>query len=316
MDFPLLSVVIPMHNEEENAAGLIAALDAALKDIDYEAVIVDDGSRDSTVLRLMEAATPRVRIVELARNYGQTAATKAGIDAAHGEYIALMDGDLQNDPTDIPEMLRSVEGGEADVVIGSRARRKDNFFRRKLPSRIANFLIRALTGLKISDQGCSLKLFKAEALKRLELHGDMHRFIAVLAHLDGNRIKEVPVRHHPRLHGKTKYGLGRTTRVVSDILLIVFFMRFMRRPMHLFGTIGVGLTLVGGLVESYLLALKISGESVGGRPLFFVGILFLVAGVQFITTGFVAEMLLRTYYAPGGGRTSYALKNDNNVRRR
>lgn len=311
MSSPRLSVVIPMHNEEENAARLVTALDAALKDIDYEVVFVDDGSRDATVLKLKEAANDKCRILELARNYGQTAATAAGIDAAQGDFIALMDGDLQNDPDDIPDMLRRLQDDEADVIVGSRAKRRDNFFHRTLPSRIANFLIRKLTGLKVSDHGCALKLFKADALKRLELHGDMHRFIAVLAHLDGNRIKEIPVRHHARQYGKTKYGLGRTTRVISDIMLIVFFMRFMRRPMHLFGTIGAAMVGLGGVIETYLLACKLTGEDIGGRPLFFVGIVCLIGGVQFITSGFVAEMLLRTYYAAGNGRRPYTIRSGN-----
>jgi glycosyltransferase involved in cell wall biosynthesis len=307
---PRLSVVVPLHNEEDNVFPLVEAIETALKDVDYEAVFVDDGSTDNTVKYLRKAANPRCRIVEFARNFGQTAAMSAGIDRARGEYIVTMDGDLQNDPADIPHMLALAEQGEADIIVGSRVERKDNFFHRTLPSRIANKMIRYITKLDVSDHGCSLKLFRADVAKRLELYGELHRFIAVLAYLDGSRVKEIPVRHHARKFGKTKYGLGRILRVASDMMLIFFLMRFLRRPMHLFGTLGVALLGTGGLIESYLLLLKAFGEDIGDRPLFFVGILCLMGGVQLITTGFLAELLMRTYYGNGKARTPYQVKGE------
>lgn len=310
---PRLSVVVPLHNEEDNVALLVEEIDKALGDLDYEAIFVDDGSTDDTVIRLRAAAGPRCRVLCFSRNFGQTAAMAAGIDHAAGSYIALMDGDLQNDPTDIPSMLRMAERGEADIVVGSRVNRQDNLFHRKFPSRVANKIIRFITKLEVSDHGCSLKLFKAETAKRLELYGELHRFIAVLAHLDGSRVKEVPVKHHARRYGKTKYGLGRVIRVTSDMMLIYFLMRFLRRPMHLFGSIGVTLLAFGGLIETYLLALKITGEDIADRPLFFVGMLFITGGVQFITTGFIAELLVRTYYGAGKVRRSYQIREDGEI---
>lgn len=305
---PELSVVVPMYNEEDNAAPLCEALQAALKDIDYEVIFVDDGSSDRTVQNLTRAADSRCFILELTRNFGQTAAMAAGIARARGALIATMDGDLQNDPADIPLMLAELRKGGYDIVVGNRAKRKDNLLHRKLPSRIANFLIRKITKVEMTDQGCSLKVFKADVAKRLELYGELHRFIAILAHLDGAKIKEMPVRHHARQFGASKYGLGRIFRVISDMMLLYFLMRFLRRPMHLFGALGTALLCAGGAIETYLLALKIMGHDIGDRPLFFVGIFLLISGLQLITTGFIAELLMRTYYGSGRSRLPYHVK--------
>jgi len=217
-----LSLVVPMMNEEDNVAPLFKAVREALDGIDYELILVDDGSSDETIPRMKELADARTKIVIFKRNYGQTTAMAAGIDMAEGELIATIDGDLQNDPTDIPMMMKLLEEGKWDVVAGKRAKRQDGFILRKLPSKLANKLIRKLTGVYISDYGCTLKIFKKEVAKNLELYGELHRFIPVLATLNGAKITEVDVKHHARIHGESKYGIGRTFRVMSDLLLMIF----------------------------------------------------------------------------------------------
>ncbi len=212
-----LSVVVSLYNEEDNIRPLIEALFESLTDIDYEVLLVDDGSTDKTVMEIKKYMNERFKLVVLNRNYGQTNALKAGIDEAQGKYIVTMDGDLQNDPSDIKQMLHVLEARNADMVIGRRADRQDGFILRKLPSMLANSMIRKLTGVPSKDLGCSLKLFRASYAKSLELHGELHRFISILAHLDGARIVEVDVKHHARIHGESKYGLSRTVRVLMSI---------------------------------------------------------------------------------------------------
>ncbi len=291
-----LSVVIPVKNEEDNIKPLLDEIKKALKNIDYEVIFVDDGSTDKTVQKIKELADERVKLIIFSRNFGQTTAMAAGIDAAEGELIATLDGDLQNDPSDIPMMMEKLEKEGWDVVAGRRANRKDGFLLRKVPSKIANWLIRKLTGVYISDYGCTLKLFKSDVAKNLSLYGELHRFIPVLASLYGAKMTEVDVKHHPRIYGKSKYGIGRTFKVISDLMLMLFFQKYATRPMHLFGGVGFFILFLGFLIEFYLLILKILGESIGERPLFMVGILFIIAGIQLISTGFLAELLMRTYY--------------------
>src|ERR1044071_7644106 len=233
-----LSLVITVMDEEENIKPLFENIRSALDGIDYEMVFVDDGSTDKTKQQVLNHADERTVLIELRKNYGQSTAMMAGIDHSSGKYIALLDGDLQNDPTDIPPMLDLLKREDWDVVAGNRKNRKDGFFLRKIPSRMANSLIRRMTGVYIRDYGCTLKVFKREIAEELNLYGELHRFIPVMAKLQGARITQVDVKHHPRQFGKSKYGINRTFRVLSDLVLIVFFRRYMQKPMHLFGTIG------------------------------------------------------------------------------
>jgi glycosyltransferase involved in cell wall biosynthesis len=221
----------------------------------------------------------------------------AGIRVASAPVIALMDGDLQNDASDIPAMMGQLLAEDLDMVAGRRMARQDHVLWRKFPSKIANRLIGWLTGVKLNDYGCSLKVFRASLAKELDLYGELHRFIPVLVSMRGGRFAQVPVRHHRRHAGSSKYGIDRTFRVISDLLLMIFFQRFLQRPMHLFGYMGLGLLGAGGLIEGYLLLLKLLGHSIGGRPLFYVGWMAILGGFQCLTTGLVAELVMRTYFA-------------------
>ena len=254
-----LSVVIPVMNEVENIEPMIGAVSAALQGFDYEMVFVDDGSTDGTQKEIVRCATEQVRLIELRKNYGQSTAMTAGIDHATGKYIALLDGDLQNDPTDIPMMLEKLKIEDWDVVAGNRANRKDGMFLRKIPSKIANALIRRMTGVYIKDYGCTLKVFKREIAEDLGLYGEMHRFIPVLAAMAGARITQVDVKHHARQFGTSKYGLGRTFRVMSDLVTMVFFRKYIQKPMHLFGTIGFCFFRIGRTYQYLLADIKNNG---------------------------------------------------------
>ena len=302
-----LSIVVTVFNEEDNVQPLLAKIHEALQGFDFEVVMVDDGSTDQTVARIKQYGTPRVRLVRLYKNYGQTAAMAAGIDTASGEYIATMDGDLQNDPLDIPVMLEKLEAEGWDVVAGVRANRQDGFILRKIPSKIANAMIRKLTGVYLHDYGCSLRVFKAEIAKGMGLYGELHRYIPVLAQMEGASMTEINVRHHARIHGTSKYGLGRTTKVLSDLLLMVFFQKYMQKPMHFFGTIGMLTFGIGVLIDLYLVVVKLLGQDIWGRPLLLLGIMLTLGGIQVITFGFMAEMLTRTYYESQNKKT-YRIK--------
>jgi glycosyltransferase involved in cell wall biosynthesis len=292
----LLSIVITLLNEQDNIAPLLQNIDNALKDWEYEVVLVDDGSTDQTVARIKLLANKHVKLLVFRKNFGQTAAMKAGIDYATGDYIITMDGDLQNDPTDIPAMIAKLETEGLDVVAGRRANRQDGFVLRKLPSSIANALIRRLTGVYIHDYGCSLKVMKQDVAKNLGLYGQLHRFIPVLASIQGAKIAEMDVKHHARVHGTSKYGLGRTFKVMSDLMLMLFFQQYMQRPMHLFGPLGIFSFFSGSAILFYLLIIKIMGNDIWGRPLLLLGMVLLIAGIQIITIGIVAEIMMRTYY--------------------
>ena len=301
------SVVITVMDEEENIQPLLAATRSALQGIDYEIVLVDDGSTDKTRQRILENADDRTLLVELRKNYGQSTAMTAGIDHANGKYIALLDGDLQNDPTDIPPMLELLKKEDWDVVAGNRKNRKDGVVLRKVPSRIANAMIRRMTGVYIRDYGCTLKVFRREIAEELGLYGELHRFIPVLARLQGARITQVDVKHHPRVHGKSKYGLNRTFKVMSDLVLMVFMRKYLQKPMHLFGPIGFVSFGIGVIINIYLLILKIMGEDIGGKPLLILGLILLIGGIQFITIGIVADINTRTYFESQGKKT-YAVR--------
>ncbi len=291
-----LSVVIPVMNEAENIKPLFAALALSLADVEHEIVLVDDGSTDNTVDEIRAHAPANAQLVILNKNYGQTTAMAAGIDHARGELIATMDGDLQNDPSDIPMMMHYLYDHDLDVVAGRRAGRQDGMFLRKIPSKIANALIRNLTNVHIRDYGCTLKVFKKDVAKNLGLYGELHRFIPVLVQLYGASMEEVDVRHHPRKFGTSKYGIGRTFKVLSDLLFMLFFQKYSQKPMHLFGTLGFLSLSIGIALNLYLLALKILGQEIGGRPLLSLGIIMTFIGIQLITTGFIAEFIMRTYY--------------------
>jgi glycosyltransferase involved in cell wall biosynthesis len=291
-----LSVVITVMNEEDNIHPLVDAIDAALMGIDYEVVFVDDGSTDSTRTRIKELVNTRIMLVELRKNYGQSTAMTAGIDHSTGRYVALLDGDLQNDPTDIPFMLDLLKREDWDVVAGNRKNRKDGVFFRKIPSKIANYVIRRWTKVYIKDYGCTLKIFKREIAEDLGLYGELHRFIPVLAAMQGARITQVDVKHHARKFGQSKYGLGRTFRVMSDLVTMVFFRRYIQKPMHLFGTIGFISLFLGIIINLYLLTLKILGHDIWGKPLLILGLIFLLGGIQLITIGILAEINVRTYF--------------------
>jgi glycosyltransferase involved in cell wall biosynthesis len=290
-------------NEEDNIKPLLEAVRNALADFDFEVILVDDGSTDATRKRIVEYADDRTVLVELRKNYGQSTAMTAGIDHANGKYVALLDGDLQNDPTDIPFMLDLLKREDWDVVAGNRKNRKDGMVLRKVPSKIANAMIRRMTGVYIKDYGCTLKIFKKEIAEDLGLYGELHRFIPVLAKLQGARITQVDVKHHPRKFGKSKYGIGRTFRVLSDLVLMVFFRRYMQKPMHLFGTLGFISFGLGLLINAYLLVLKIFGQDIWGKPILILGLIFLLGGIQLITIGILAEIAVRTYYESQSKKT-------------
>lgn len=292
----LLSVVISVYNEEDNIKPMVDACHAALQGYEYEIVYADDGSKDDTVKRIRELKDPRVKLVQLQKNYGQSSALAAGIEYAEGDYIITMDGDLQNDPSDIPMMLETLKKGDFDLVTGIRAKRKDKLVLRKIPSLIANAMIRKTTEVHIKDLGCALKVFRAPTAKNLDLYGELHRFIAVMAALDGAKIEQVPVKHHARVHGSSKYGLNRTFKVMADLILMLFIKKYLQRPMHLFGIAGIFVFGLGVLLDLYMLVLKIIGQDIWGRPLLLLGVLLTLGGIQLITTGIMAEFIMRTYY--------------------
>lgn len=298
-----LSVVITVMNEEENIQPLLESVRAALAGIDYEVILVDDGSMDKTKQQILDHSDERTVLVELRKNYGQSTAMTAGIDYSRGRYVALLDGDLQNDPTDIPSMLDLLKREDWDVVAGNRKNRKDGYFLRKIPSGIANALIRRMTGVHFKDYGCTLKIFKREIAEELGLYGELHRFIPVLAKLQGARITQVDVKHHPRQFGKSKYGINRTFKVMSDLILMVFFRKYLQKPMHLFGTIGFISLGLGVLINLYLLVVKIMGHDIWNRPLLILGLILLLGGIQLITIGIIADINVRTYFESQNKKT-------------
>lgn len=302
-----LSVVITVLNERDNIAPLIAALNEALSGLDFEVIFVDDGSNDGTQKQIRKYADARIKLVELRKNYGQSTAMTAGIDHAEGTFIALIDGDMQNDPADIPLMLQKMKDEDWDVVAGNRVNRQDGVLLRKIPSKIANAIIRRMTGVYIQDYGCTLKIFKREIAEDLGIYGELHRFIPVLAKLQGASITQVDVKHHPRIHGTSKYGLNRTFKVMADLITMVFFRKYIQKPMHLFGTMGFISLGLGILINTYLLILKLMGQDIWGKPILILGLIFLLGGIQLITFGILAEINVRTYFE-GTNRKTYQVR--------
>lgn len=302
-----LSLVIPVYNEEENVKLLVEAIEEALGDFEYEIILVDDFSTDDTRNTVKGLDNPNVVLIEMKKNYGQSSALQAGIDYAQGDYVITLDGDLQNDPSDIPMMLDLLQEGDWDVVTGIRDKRKDSLIR-TFPSKIANFIIRKTTKLDIQDHGCALKIFTRETAKELNLYGELHRFITLLAHSDGARITEVKVKHHPRRFGVSKYGLGRTTKVLNDLLLILFQRKYLQKPIYFFGNIGLTLFALGSLAGVYLLIVKLMGNDIGTRPLLIVTVLLILVGIQLFTIGIVVDLLMRTYYESQDKKPYYIRK--------
>jgi len=295
-----LTVVIPIRNEapslEDLHRELAATLDAWGRP--YEVIVVDDGSTDESfeILARLQAIDSHVRVIRLRRNFGQTAAFAAGFEYARGRYIATLDGDLQNDPGDLPAMVEALERG-ADVVCGWRKDRKDPFLSRRLPSMMANTLISTVTGVHLHDYGCSLKVFRAEIVKGMKLYGEMHRFLPAIASEQTSRIVERVVNHRPRKHGRSKYGIGRTVRVILDLLTVKFLLSYATRPLHIFGFVGGSMALIGVLISGWLAYWPLVGAiSLADRPLLLLGIVLIFTGVQLVTVGLLAEMQARTYH--------------------
>jgi dolichol-phosphate mannosyltransferase len=301
---PAVSVVVPIYNEVESLPPLIEAIASTFTQtqLSYELICVDDGSQDGSAELLKELAqvTPNLRAVLLSRNYGQTAAMAAGFNYARGNAIVTLDGDLQNDPADIPMLLAKLEEGY-DLVSGWRQKRQDAALTRLLPSKIANWLIAEITGVKLHDYGCSLKAYRSELIADMNLYGELHRFLPALAFIEGAKITELPVRHHARRHGSSKYGLGRTFRVVLDLLTVFFMKKFLTRPMHVFGLLGMISTMLGVVLGLYLTIIKLGfGENIGNRPLLFLAVILLLTGVQLFCFGLLGELMMRTYHESQG----------------
>ncbi len=294
-----ISVVIPLYNEEENVQELHRSLKSVLDKLgtDYEVLFIDDGSSDNTLkfLQDIQAADSNVIVLSLRRNFGQTAAFAAGFDYSRGDIIITMDGDLQNDPNDIPKLIEQMK--DHDLVSGWRKKRKDPFISRRLPSIMANWLISKVTGVNLHDYGCSLKAYKRDVIKNLKLYGEMHRFIPAVASWYGVRIAEVETEHHPRVHGKSKYGISRTMKVVLDLITVKFLQSFSTKPLQFFGPIGLASGMLGFLISTYLAIEKlIAGKDIGSRPLLLLGSLLIIVGIQFIGMGLLGEMMVRVYH--------------------
>lgn len=295
-----LSVIAPVYNEEESLPGLVREIHAALAPtgLRYEIILVDDGSKDRSfaVLEEIAADDPALVAIRFRRNFGQTAAMQAGLDHARGAAVAFMDADLQNDPADIPMMLGKLDEGY-DLIAGWRHDRQDTFVNRKLPSLIANRLISRTTGVELHDYGCSLKVMTREVAKGLRLYGEMHRFIPAIADWSGARILEVKVNHRARQFGVTKYGIGRTVRVVLDLLVVLFIQRYLVKPVQVFGLAGLISGGVGFLMCLWLALQKLfTGASIGDRPLLLLGVLLIIVGVQLVSMGLLADLMARTYH--------------------
>ena len=303
-----VSIVAPVYNEIGNVDALVERIAAAMQGQPwrFELIAVDDGSEDGSGQRLCALADdterrPWLRPVLLARNYGQSSALQAGFERVRGRYVVTLDADLQNEPGDIPLLLQQLEGDQSiDMVSGWRKDRQDAALSRRLPSRIANRLISRVTGVRLHDYGCALKAYRRHIIDRIHLYGELHRFIPSLARDAGARIAEVPVRHHARTSGASKYGIDRTFRVILDLILMVFLMRYRQRPLHAIGGLGLWLAAPGFLMLCWLLGVKLMGENIGQRPMLLAAVLLLVVGVQLVVTGLIGEMLTRVYHQGGG----------------
>ncbi len=303
---PQLSVVIPIYNEAENLPDLVTRVHDALaaSGRSFELICVDDGSRDGSaaILEGLAAERPWLKPVYLIRNYGQSTALQAGFDVADGEFVATLDGDLQNDPADVPRLLDHLDANpDIDAISGWRKDRQDAALSRKLPSRIANGLISRVTGVKLHDYGCALKVYRGRVIRDLRLYGELHRFIPALASQVGGTVTEVPVSHRARQYGRSKYGISRTVRVMLDLITVWFLGGYGTRPIHVFGTLGLIMAGVGVLLGLYLTLVKlVEHVNIGGRPMLLLAVLLVVIGAQLVTMGLLAEINIRTYYESQG----------------
>jgi glycosyltransferase involved in cell wall biosynthesis len=300
----VISVVIPVRDEEESVGPLLGEIAAALEPLDrpWEVVFVDDGSTDGTFAALtrLHAAHGNVRIVRLRRNFGKAAALQAGFTHANGDVVVTMDGDGQDDPAEIPRLLAKLEEG-FDLVSGWKVHRRDPLTRR-IPSRLFNGVAGRLSGLRLHDMNCGLKAYRSEVVRDLRIYGELHRYIPVLAHYEGFRVAELAVNHRPREHGRSRYGMERYLRGFLDLLTVTFMGRYRQRPLHLFGGLGLVLTLVGVAVLLYLTVLKIAGEAIGHRPLLTLGVLLVVVGMQFLSLGLLSELITSHHEQRGADR--------------
>lgn len=297
---PDVSVVIPVYNEEENLKELYTRLGAVLGESSqrYEIILVDDGSHDRSyeIMRELHGLDPHIKVIRFRRNFGQTAAFAAGFDLASGQIIVTIDADLQNDPGDIPRLLEGIQDGY-DIVSGWRIKRQDAFLLRRLPSVLANWLISRVTSVQLHDYGCSLKAYRSDVVKNINLYGELHRFIPALASSVGARVLELPVNHFPRQYGRSKYGISRTVRVILDLLTVRFLLSYSVRPMQLFGLMGLLAVALGMAISVYLTGVKLLlGQNIGTRPLLLLAILLIVVGIQLLTMGLLGEMVMRAYY--------------------
>ena len=295
----LISIVVPVYNESDSIRLLINEIINVMKShqLLFELIIVNDGSVDSTsnVLENLSLEIKQLTVINLRKNYGQTAALAAGFDYSNGDIIVTLDGDLQNDPNDIPKLITNINEGY-DLICGWRFQRKDKLLNRRIPSQIANRLIGNVTGIHLHDYGCSLKAFKHEIIKDIKLYGELHRFLPVLANIEGAKIKEIKVNHRSRKYGQSKYGIDRTFRVLMDLLTVWFMNKFLTRPMYVFGFIGIISIISSCIMSSYLIVLKFLGESIGNRPLLIFALILGIAGVQLFSFGLLGELLMRTYH--------------------
>jgi glycosyltransferase involved in cell wall biosynthesis len=300
----VISVVVPVHNEERSVALLYDELRSALEPLEtaWETIFVDDGSTDGTFAALtrLHNATDNVRVVRLRRNFGKAAALRAGFDQAQGDTVVTIDGDLQDDPAEIPRLLAKLEEG-FDLVSGWKTRRRDPLSRRVL-SRVFNRVTGAFSGVHLHDMNCGLKAYRAEVVRGLRLYGELHRFIPVLAHYRGFRIAELPVNHRPREHGRSRYGVERYLRGFLDLLTVSFIGRYRHRPLHLFGGLGLILGAFGTAILVYLTVLKVLGNAIGHRPLLMLGVLLVVIGMQFFSLGLISEMITSHHEERAGER--------------
>lgn len=294
-----ISVVIPVYNESESIQLLLEEIIKVMHTNNYifELIVVNDGSKDSTyeILENISNRIEELTVIHLRKNYGQTAAMSAGFNNTSGNIIVSLDGDLQNDPKDIPELIKNINQGY-DLICGWRHNRKDKLIKRKIPSKIANKLIGLVTGITLHDYGCSLKAFRKEIIDDIKLYGELHRFLPVLANIEGAKIKEIKVNHRSRKFGSSKYGIDRTFRVLMDLLTVWFMNKFLTRPMYVFGFVGIVSLISSFLISSYLIVIKFLGEDIGNRPLLIFALILGIAGVQLFSFGLLGELLMRTYH--------------------
>jgi glycosyltransferase involved in cell wall biosynthesis len=305
---PFVSVVVCVYNEADNIRPLILEIDTALSGMFYEIIYVNDGSTDRTLKELTSLSHKYLTVIDFQRNYGQSQALAAGIEAAKGQYIVTLDGDLQNDPADIPSLLKVAQSGNYDLVATIRLKRKDSFFSRRLPSLLANWLIRTLVGVPLKDYGSTLKVFKASLAKKLPLYGELHRFIPVLSAIEGARMAEILVKHRPRLVGESKYNMGRTVKVISDLFWVIFMKKYLLKPIHFFGQIAFWMIVLACLLGCYMGCMWLARPTAPFGLLPIAALILVIAGVHSLGIGIIAELVMRTLFE-SQGKKPYTIRN-------